>query len=522
VWPVLLLLAGVIGAAVSARRGVAGAVAATGLTAASMVIAWRLSVSAPTNAYFSMFARVWELGLGAVLAFVAPAIKADRRVLTAMSWAGTAIVVVALLTTTSAHFPMPGALTACLGSALVLAGSGPAANPMLTNRAAVLVGDVSYSVYLTHFPIIVFAATQWPVHHGGYYLSICAVIAGASLLLYGLVERPVLERGKRVPRPVIALAAVLLVGGSATIYLGGAAYRTHAYAAATADTAVPSTLGPRGQVLAGQISAALRARRYPALRPSIAAEVAGPTAAADVSRCSVIALSPAAACSFGPPDAPHTLYLLGDSTAMVYAQAFEAMLPALPGWRIRYAGAFGCRFSAATFRTSTPKVEAGCAAHNAAVISEIQRARPDVVVVTNLNDRGPLLGGGRGVAEPEGVGFVEDALAAIRSDVGRIAFLANPPPSAVPGCYQPGSAPITCVSAVPSAWLADKAVLRADAQQHGEIYLDPRAWFCSAAGYCPAYVGTTPTFHSQNHASTAYLRLIWPVMLESMRSAGVF
>ena len=179
------------------RRRVAGAIAAGALTAFSLWYALGQSTSNPTSAYFSTFTRGWELGFGAFLACVVPYMRARTWVLTTMSIIGTAVIGVSLFTTTSTHgFPAPGALPAVLGSGLVLAAAsrrGRARNFALTNAASVFVGDISYSVYLVHFPIIILLESKMP-QKGGYFYTVAVLgTLGASMLLYAGVEKPILD-----------------------------------------------------------------------------------------------------------------------------------------------------------------------------------------------------------------------------------------------------------------------------------------------------------------------------------------
>ncbi len=171
VWPLVTLL---VASAVPERlRRASIATAAIVIGGVSLALAAAHSGSEPTTTYFSSVTRGWEIGVGALLACV-PVIRASRTVLTAGSWAGTILIVVAMFGTAPAGaFPLTGVATACIGCALVIAAGGlrTAWNPLLTNWIAARVGDISYSLYLVHFPVIVLLAAAMSDHGAAFYAS---------------------------------------------------------------------------------------------------------------------------------------------------------------------------------------------------------------------------------------------------------------------------------------------------------------------------------------------------------------
>ena len=142
-WP-LLILAG----AARGRRMIAAVLA----TVTALSLAWSVwaTASEPDVAYFVTPARAWEFGVGGLLALAAPSPRARP----AVSWAGLLVIaVVAFAYSPSTPFPGVAAAVPVLATAAVIW----AAAPMLTWRPVQLLGDTSYSVYLWHWPLIVFA-----------------------------------------------------------------------------------------------------------------------------------------------------------------------------------------------------------------------------------------------------------------------------------------------------------------------------------------------------------------------------
>lgn len=206
VWP-LLLVAIVALAHRKFRRTAGTAIAIIG----ALSFGWAILETAtePTWAYFSTFSRVWELAAGALLAIGAHRLPdLSDRLRALLAWAGLgAIGASAILIDADTPFPGPFALAPVLGTcAVLLAGVGSESRTLtpLTNRVATYVGDISYSLYLWHFPVIVFAES---VIESPVLQILVALVAMISLstLSYHFVENPIrrsnwLESGHRRDR----------------------------------------------------------------------------------------------------------------------------------------------------------------------------------------------------------------------------------------------------------------------------------------------------------------------------------
>lgn len=188
---------------------------------------------APETAFYLLPTRAWELLLGSLLALapgLAPRSSSLRNLAVGLGLAAIAVAVLAF----QAGMPFPGLAAAlpCLGAALVIWGGepGPSAGPpeqarpltlrLLSWPPLVFIGLISYSLYLWHWPLLVFA-TQWsPTPLSLLETALVAAASfGVAALSWKFVEQP-LRRGQslwttrrlRVRYSGVAVVALALIG----------------------------------------------------------------------------------------------------------------------------------------------------------------------------------------------------------------------------------------------------------------------------------------------------------------------
>ncbi len=208
-----------------------------------------------TWAFYSSPTRAWEFGVGALIAISAGALSRRRNaggLQAALTWFGVVVIVIGLFAINDTT-PFPGfaALLPVLGTAAVIAAghlhsgktNGNAADSTLVHRflastPMVRIGDGSYSIYLWHWPIILFAVALFP---NPWTAPIAALVSFIpAWLAYRLVEQPI--RSAPMPRLRTVLALGVATSGAvilAAVLLLVIGPRTAAYAQ---DQGVP-TLG---------------------------------------------------------------------------------------------------------------------------------------------------------------------------------------------------------------------------------------------------------------------------------------
>lgn len=194
---------------------------------------------ADAAAFFLLPARAWELGAGAIVALTPPQVgirsSAMRHFFAMM---GLASIAVALLAPEDSLPPIYDAVFAVAGSALVLRFGelGPTPVTRLLGAAPLVwTGLISYSLYLWHWPLIVFAR-YWLVRdlRAGELAGLALVTFAAAALSWKFVERPFRRREFPAPRLygiAAAAAAALAVIGLGLVLTRGLPARLPAAAA---------------------------------------------------------------------------------------------------------------------------------------------------------------------------------------------------------------------------------------------------------------------------------------------------
>lgn len=189
--------------------------AVTGLLfAVSLAFSIWAVAHARTAAFYLLPSRFWELMLGALLS-LAPQVDLPRWVREALGFMGTILIGWALWTYRS-WMPFPGvaALVPCLATAIViLAGEGGSTiSRALALKPVVFVGLISYSLYLWHWPILVFARIELNRALLPWETWACVALSFAlAALSWRYVEQPLRQR-KIIPRrPLLASAITTMV-----------------------------------------------------------------------------------------------------------------------------------------------------------------------------------------------------------------------------------------------------------------------------------------------------------------------
>jgi peptidoglycan/LPS O-acetylase OafA/YrhL len=203
VWPALLVLLIWLGLRHFTPAVLAVAVAAS--------LAWSVWQAGVTWSYFSPATRAWELGAGCLLALAAGRLsRIPAGVSSLMAGVGLAgIVVAALSFDDGTTFPGYAATLPVAATLLVLAGRGDALLGVAPLR---WLGQISYSLYLWHWPVLIIATQAYGPLNGRTRTGLVLLSVVLAMATYALVENPI-RRSARLRRShlITAVLAVALI-----------------------------------------------------------------------------------------------------------------------------------------------------------------------------------------------------------------------------------------------------------------------------------------------------------------------
>ncbi|MCA0016098.1 acyltransferase [Mesorhizobium sp. B292B1B] len=490
-WPALLVLAAWLR---PGRRAAIVVIGVTGLVS-FVACAWLTSVSPPWAFYFSPL-RAWEFAAGG-LATMVPAsfLRYHPRLRAAQGWLGLALIAPAYLLLDEA-LPFPGllALLPVVGTVLLLvsgAGERQAGGKLAGAPTAVLslppmqwIGRLSYSLYLWHWPVIVYAGMVTAELSGLDRFACLALTLMLSIFTYHVVENPVRRNGWLMASAARALVPAALLTGAGVV----AAYANAKFAVHELD--------PEQRVIAQS-----------AARPSTARARGG-----CVLDYETVTPKP---CVFGAKDAKGTIALFGDSHADHWStpliEAAEKRDYRVVTWLKS-----SCRASRlSTWSSKLKRDYAECDQWREQSIKEILALRPALVVISEI-----ALTSSRKMAAGKDEPDSQDAewKAGLRSTLEtfskaglKVAFIRDVPfndeqvDTCVARALWRGDTPSLCDQT--RAYAANDAMAAVERDVVRSVpnasYVDMTDQFCNQTT-CHVFIGGKIAFRDRHHLATAF------------------
>jgi peptidoglycan/LPS O-acetylase OafA/YrhL len=547
VWPVLVL------AVLVATRGRGEGVLRRRLLAVVAVVAvasFVYSVTATSTdaarAYFVTPTRAWEFGAGALLALAGSHLAWGSGRRAVLGWVGLGAIVGSGLTYTDST-PFPGWVAAVpvLGTVAVIA-AGTAGGPLsaarwLALRPMTFVGDISYSVYLWHWPLIVVA--PYVTGHDLRTRDKAAILVVTILVSWACtrwVEDPLRTSPLlvRVPRnaylgAVVGMAVVVGVVGLLRADLDRSVRESRAAAADVVDGALTGAepcIGPaaldaehRRRHRCGSVAG----RDGLLVEPAAVArqnrqEIAYPGCESDLNRAELLT------CDLGTTTDPRgTLAVAGDSHATHWFGALDR-LGKDNRWRVRTYTRASCPFTDA--RRTLPEEPAHryrlCRKGNAEIERRLLADRSiELVLVSAFSSAyGWEADGEVGSDDPAEEGF--RSLWRRLTAAGKQVVVIRDVPAvkdrlSSPDCLvQHPARPRTCSTSRSEGLTPDVQADAVDGAPAGVHVVDLTDQFCDDER-CHAAVGGVVVYRDYSHLSQEYSTLLGPYLGRALRRDGL-
>ncbi|MBK5231476.1 MAG: acyltransferase [Thermoleophilia bacterium] len=473
------------------------------LAAASLIYSISYSVADPESAFLSTFTRGWELAFGVILALVLPKrIRLPGPVSTLLAASGLLVVVACTYLLDSAD-PFPGwlALFPVLATvALLVAGASDDDGPvswLLSTAPFQYVGNISYSLYLWHWPFVVFAIAIWGDMDPAWLVLVTLASSVPAAISSHYIEQPLHRSRSLTLRPGRALA----LGGVCILVTVGVSL------AVTTDRIQVDVLSAdqaRG-------AAVLSGGKFPIetstgqIRPNpiYARNDRGHLFDDDCLLIGDDTVSPS--CTYGNPDSERKVVAFGDSHALEYFPALEAIAEE-EGWRLEGLTRGNCPPS---------DVDSGeiCNSFRRNSIERIKAERPGLVVIasaTALNP--PMEVDGQSVTGQAKVPYLRRGLVKtideIKTSGAKVVVIGDQ--TRAP--FTPADCVAENLDSLRSCTFRKKergagSYDRAAARLTGSTFIDPVPMLCRR-NLCPSVIGDVLVYRDDYHLTATYAKTL--------------
>jgi peptidoglycan/LPS O-acetylase OafA/YrhL len=478
----------------------------------------------PAAAYFVTPTRMWELGIGGLLAVVV-AVRQRRglphllpetpRVV--LAWVGFAAIAWTAVTYTG-RTPFPGwqALLPVVGTALVIGAHSPmtrlSPGPLLAVRPVQWLGDVSYSVYLWHWPLIVLI----PQIRGHEMDNLDRTVALVLTLVLAWLTKEYVEDRFRTPQWGIPLRKPFLLGAAGmvvVIALAGLQQLEVDRREAQAEGQLARALAEGGPCFGaaalddpGNCESVPYDRIVPAPVDALADRSRAYKDVSGGKDCfSYLPVFRSVRCTFGDKNSDTEVALVGNSHAGQWLPTLER-LAEKNGWRVTTYLASQCAAAETAQAFDTRARTDACLAWVDRTTRAVARSKPAAVVYTNrisvgaagqsFEDSGQLYSDG-----------MESVLRTWDADGLNVLVLRDTPaPStSVPDCLAQHPDDVSACDGTRAEWLpedhSESAVRRVDSSRI--TFLDLTDHICQAER-CSAVTGGVVTYFDGSHLTATF------------------
>lgn len=525
IWPLLIIGLALVSRWLVRRSEAAGefrlplrGTLAIGLLALVVVpsLTWGIyyTMASPERAYFVTTTRLWELGIGALVAVLAPTWdRLSQRVGAIVAWLGLLLLFVGLaLITLETPWPGAAALAPTLATALIIVGGFKAEEQgpvrVLGLSPLVWIGGLSYSLYLWHWPIL--SAGVWIWGDAGLLQGL--VLAAASVVPawagYHLVEKRFRYSKAMSDSPRYALsigANFTLLGAVAGLVLSAAAVgaqQQEVTQVAEADFGLGT--GPDDTPL------------FPVITPDPGQATADvPDVYARGCQVAVEDTEVVPCLSESATTGDISVAVVGDSKIAQWLPALDA-IAVEQGWQLTSYTKSGCAFSSAT-QTVGDDTYPECVTWNEELEGLLVGAEPDFIVTSGVVSQA-VDGDGKS-QEAMSAGYVEKWNTMGELGIPVVVISDTPQP-------EPGVTPYECVAEnmdnpnEACSWPSDggsgsDTLLAAVDQVPTATYLDMNQFVCQQDVCSPVYRNVL-TYRQGSHITVTFVELLRETLADQL------
>lgn len=497
---------------------------------ASLVVSISYTSTNPAAAYFVTPTRMWELALGGMVAALplASVRGMTGRARSLFAWLGIiAILITGFRYVGSMPFPGYSALLPTVGTALVLFAHPPKSSVLgrvLGVRPVQYLGDISYSLYLVHWPLI--ALLPYVSGHLG-LLDRCGILV-VSVVLAGLCKKYVEDvfRQRRTPRVLlntyrygVAAMAVLALAASGWWW----ASNEHIRAEQRAAEAAVADAGPC-------FGAASMAKGFQACpQDNSATPVPSPDAAKQDKEVAYAdgcwayrPFTKRPTCHYGSGSTK--VALVGNSHAGHWQPALMA-LAKKNNWSITTYLISQCAPSDTRQQFDTKEVSDRCHDYGKWVLGQTAHGQYDLIITSNRESvlpEGETDWNKGEKVDQAGFHSYLQKWSAGGTPIVVIHDLPYPGNTMqnVPDCLAEHSGQNDKCSGTPTSWKWHYPYTAAAAGVKGVHTIDLTNFFCTATT-CPAVIGGVTVYFDASHMTATYARTLAPYLEQKLDALGL-
>lgn len=476
---------------------------------------WTAVQNAPGAGYFSTWTRVWQLGAGGLLAL------RDSNGSEVKKWwlfLGLAIIATSgALMTGSIAYPGWWAIAPTAGAMLCLAAghhfSTSAATRWMGWSPVQRVGDVSYSLYLWHWPIVVIGKQYFA---DGYdWLSGGLVIALSILLAFASkhwVEDVFRKGSSQAARPAIVLIWSLVAS------LGVIALAIALAWSAREETKAPAAAYPGAAALLSGRDTYVGQDFVPAL-VGVERDVAIAYAQGCIQQ---VESSEALRCVYGLDSAATKIAVVGDSHAVHWLPAFEELVKTYDIQVLAFTKTSCPLADIAVYHNGLKRDYEACRQWGRNVIAELKNSDIRHVVVSQSPAYmlSSTIGDRVAAVDPLSDGMVRSWAELTAAGKNVIPLRSTPwQPRVVRECAAAHVWPFVECAGDERSVLFDSAIPVA-ARKAGLAQVDLTRYFC-IDGKCPAVIGGVFVYRDNAHITATYARTLASPLLDQLAIGAV-